>query len=29
VVNQERQRLHDFSATLAGLREQVRRLGGG
>jgi valyl-tRNA synthetase len=29
VVNQERQRLHDFAATLAGLREQARRLGQG
>ncbi len=29
VVNQERQRLHDFSATLAGLREQAQRLGSG
>jgi valyl-tRNA synthetase len=29
VVNQERQRLHDFAATLAGLREQAQRLGQG
>ena len=29
VDNQARRRLHDFSATLAGLREQAQRLGSG